>query len=615
MRNGRIPLVFVVALGALGLVVGSGRAGLAASDSSAACPQGTTATKTTYQVPVTTPDDTGRPVSLSADVYVPSGAAAPPTGFPLLEIFHGGGSTKDNGYDAGHAAFFAENCFVVLLYSQRGNGSSSGQEAVAGPKEIRDLFDMTAWLTGDCGSDTTGECALAGLPSPPAVPIDPGRIALSGYSQGGLNTNLGEAWSTDSSVDPYGFAISAIEPGNTPDYVFDALVPNGVVKLSVGAGLVETYATGPKQNIDPLLAKWITTAAADEPAAYGDLSTPCDVSRHDTATSTMVQDLAWRSVACRSQYMTAPVLWAQSFDDVVFPPDMAVHMFGSGVHGQPGLAATTRRLYLTMGGHAAPAAPQAAEADKLDEQLQFLDAVFGIGTATLPPAVVFWTRDPHVAVDASTYRYPDGSWYRQTASSWPPPDAVVTSYELGADGLAYASGTAPTGIAPLAPFAEDEAHDPVAAAATSATPLGTSPVPTALPATSSPDLVASFATPAFSADLELAGAPEAMFGWVPAGPDSQLVLEVFDQAPDGTLTLLSRGVTGIRGAVPGQLHAVTVAGNTFSALVRAGDRVVTWVMDGDVAFYKPYVGGAGGLLRLGPTATLSLPLRPAASGH
>ena len=554
-------------------------------------------------------------MSLSADVYVPSGAVAPPSGFPLLELFHGGGSTKDNGYDAGHAAFFAQHCFVVLLYDQRGNGGSGGQEAVAGLKEIRDLFDMTAWLTGDCGTDGKGECALGGLPTPPAPPIDTTRIALSGYSQGGLNSNLGEAWSSDSGIDPYGLHIAAIEPGNTPDYVFDALVPNGVVKLSVGVGLVETYATGPKQNVDPLLAKWIATAAVDVPSAYGDLGTPCDVSNYDSATSTMIQDLAWRSVACRSQDMTAPVLWAQSFDDAVFPPDMAVHMFGAGVHGQPGLAATTRRLYLTMGGHAAPAAPQAAEADKLGEQLQFLDAVLGIGDATLPPPVVFWTRDPSVAVTASAYSYPDGSWYRQTASSWPPPDSKVSSYQLGADGVAYSSGLAPAGTSPLAPFAEDEAHDPVAAAAASATPLGTSPVPDAIPSTSSPGFVASFATPAFSADRELAGAPTATFRWTPFGPDSQLVLEVFDEAPNGTLTLLSRGVTGVRGALPGQAQHVTVAGNTFSALLRAGDRVVTWVMDGDVAFYKPYPDGAGGLLQLGPTATLGLPLRPAANGH
>ena len=56
----------------------------------------------TYSVPVTTPDTLGSPVTLDTDVYVPD-RKVPPGGFPFLEVFHGGGSTKDNSYDAGHA--------------------------------------------------------------------------------------------------------------------------------------------------------------------------------------------------------------------------------------------------------------------------------------------------------------------------------------------------------------------------------------------------------------------------------------------------------------------------------------------------------------------------------
>ena len=575
-----------------------------------ACPVGTGSTKSTYSVPVTQPDDLGRPVSISSDVYLPVGAPTPSTGFPLLEIFHGGGSTKDNAYDAGHAAFFAQHCYVVLLYSQRGNGSSGGQEAVAGPKEIHDLFDLTAWVSGLCPSlGPTGECGLSGVPQRPAVPVDPGRIALAGYSQGGLNTNLGEVWSTDPGIDPYGIHVAATLPGNTPDYVFDALVPNGVVKLSVGIGLTETYATGPKVNVDPLLAKWIATAAADVPGGYGDLGHPCDVSNHDTATSTMVQDLAWRSVGCFASRLVAPVLWAQSFDDVVFPPDMALHMFSSGVHGRPAVPATTPAfLYLTMGGHAAPAAPAAAEQDKLARQLQFLDHVFGIGRTSLPPPVVFWTRDPRVVVPSSSYQYPDGSWYRQTAGAWPPSGVHAVHYELGADGHAVGTGASP-GAALLEPYGEDEARDPVAMAAAAETPLGTSPVPSALPPTSAPGFVAAFSTAPLAKDVELDGAPSVTTTWVPAGPDSQLVAEVLDAAPDGTLTLLSRGIVGLRGATPGSARAVHIAGNSFSALLRAGHRVVTWVMAGDLALYKPYLDSTGGVLELGPGTVLALPLR------
>ena len=96
---------------------------------------------------MTTPDTLGAPVSLDTDVYVPDGTP-PSAGFPLLEIFHGGGSTKDNPYDAAHASRFADDGYVVLSYSARGHGDSGGQTTVAGPAEIRDLFDVTAWALG-----------------------------------------------------------------------------------------------------------------------------------------------------------------------------------------------------------------------------------------------------------------------------------------------------------------------------------------------------------------------------------------------------------------------------------------------------------------------------------
>src|SRR5207253_5616400 len=180
-----------------------------------------------------------------------------------------------NGFDAGHARTLAEHGYAAVLYSQRGNGNSGGQEAVAGPTEMHDLFDVTAW-------------ALR------RFPFDATRIALGGYSQGGLHTNLGQVWAADQTINPYDISFKALLPANTPDMIFDALLPGGVVKLSVGAGLVATYALGPKVNVSPLLGKWISTTTADQPALYG--AGPCVLDPHDTMTSSMRSDLAWRSV-------------------------------------------------------------------------------------------------------------------------------------------------------------------------------------------------------------------------------------------------------------------------------------------------------------------------------
>jgi ABC-2 type transport system ATP-binding protein len=542
-----------------------------------------------YSVPVTTPDTLGAPVELDTDVYVPEGTP-PAAGFPLLEIFHGGGSAKDNPYDAAHARRFADDGYVVLIYSARGHGSSGGQTTVAGPAEMRDLFDVTAWALGIGGR---------ALPPHPDFHIDRARIALRGYSQGGLHANLGQVWSADPAINPYGISFRALEPGNTPDLVFPALVPNSVLKLSFGAGLVATYLGGSTARIGPVVDKWIATAAVDESQLYGsgDL---CDRSTHDTATSTMQQDLAWRSVGCQPERLGLPWLWAQAFDDVLFPPDMAISMWRSAP------SPAQHRLYLSMGGHAAPAADQSVEQDKLDTQRRFLDAVMR-GRALPRPNVVYWTRDPTVEVPANSYTYPAGGWYRQTADSWPPPKVADVTYRLGADGSAT-QGSASSGQTYLSPLTEDERNDPVAAAALAGTPLGTSPL-SSLPATDLPGFIAGFRTPPFSTDRELSGSPFANLSWTPAAADSQLILELFDEAPSGDLTLFSRGVQGLRGAQPGVEQRVRVDGNAFSIRIPAGHRVLAWVMAGNPASYKPYPGSAGGVLRMGDASTLSVPLR------
>jgi ABC-2 type transport system ATP-binding protein len=545
---------------------------------------------TAYSVPVTTPDTLGAPVNLDTDVYFPD-RKPPQRGFPLLEVFHGGGSTKDNPYDAAHARHFAEDGYVVVAYSARGHGNSGGQTTVAGPAEIRDLFDVSAWALGIGGR---------ALPPHPDFHIDRTRIALTGYSQGGLHTNLGQVWSGDPATNPYGISFRAIEPGNTPDLVFSALVPNSVVKLSFGVGLIETYLVGSTARIAPIVDRWIATAAADEPQLYGS-GNLCDLSTHDTATSTMQQDLGWRSVGCQPERLGLPWLWAQAFDDALFPPDMAISMWRRAPNS------AQHRLYLSMGGHAAPAADQSVEQDRLDTQVRFLDAVMQ-GRSLPGPNVVYWTRDPAVQVPSSSYAYPAAAWYRQTADAWPPANVAAATYRLAANGDAT-QGSASSGVTYLSPLTEDERNDPVAAAALSATPLGTSM--SSIPATNLPGFIASFRTAAFSADRELSGAPSVNLSWTPAAPDSQLVLELFDQAPSGDLTLFSRGVQGLRGATPGVERTVRVDGSAFSIRLRAGHRVVAWVMGGNPALYKPYPDSVGGVLRMGDASTLTLPLRAA----
>jgi X-Pro dipeptidyl-peptidase-like protein len=546
------------------------------------------ARKSSYRVLVTQPDESGLPVSLDTDVYLPD-SPPPASGYPFVLFFHGGGSSKDDPFDSGHARFFAEHGYATILYSARGHGTSDGQTSVAGPKEMRDTFDVLAWAFKAGGP---------GMPSHPDFRIDRDRMALSGYSQGGLNTNLAQAWSGDSSLDPYGFRFRALEPGNTPDVTFNALVPNNVVKLSFGVGLLGTYAQGAHGHVAPIVDKWIATAAADRPELYG-AGDVCSLSGHDRTGSTMKQDLAARSAGCLVDRMTPPSFWAQSFDDGLFPPDMGISMFNRMPAGQ------ANRLYLSMGGHAAPSAPAAVEKAKLDLQLAFMNHVL-LGTPLGGPRVVYWTRDPTVATGPS--KYPAGAWIEQSSASWPPPGTRDETYRLGADGRAV-QGRASDGTLPLAPFSQDQANDPVARAVLSNAPVGSSPTPADPGASGAPGQVASFATAPFGSEFELAGAPSAKLLWTPGSPDTQLVLKVLDAGPDGRLTLLSRGVQGIRGANAGAARTVSVTGNAFDAVVRRGHRIIAWVSAGDASFYKSYPGSAGGSLEAGNRSTLALPLR------
>jgi hypothetical protein len=483
-------------------------------------------------------------------------------------VFHGGGSDKANAFDAGHARFFAEHGYVSLIYSQRGHGDSGGLTAVAGPNEMHDVFDVVHWALEQ-----------------PRFAIDRSRIALTGYSQGGLTTNLAQAWAGDRDINPYGIRFRALEPGNTPDYVADALIPNGVVKLSFGVGLIETYYQGAHAHVSPLLDKWIATAAADGARPQG--ADVCATEPHDTPTSSTLADLAVRSVGCFARRMTPPVHWAQAFDDGLFTPDMAIAMWRRMPHR------AENRLYLSMGGHAAPSAPDVVEADKLRDQLAFLDHALRGRPLRLPP-VTYWVRDPRVQVPADAYKYPADAFLRRTARSWPPAGVRPVRYAIGAAG-------------PLVAAQLDPGSDGVAQAALSATPLGATPLAPGATGTSSPGIVAGYTTPAFPVARELSGHAGLRVRWTPHVPDTQLAAKVYDRAPDGTLTLVARGVQGLRNATPGQERTLAFRTNDFSVLVRPGHRVLLTLTAGDATFYKPFPGSSAGG-ELGP-ASLTLPVR------
>ena len=225
-------------------------------------------------------------------------------------------------------------------------------------------------------------------------------------------------------------------------------------------------------------------------------------------------------------------------------------------------------------------------------QIAFFDHALR-GTPLRMPAVTY-VRDPAVPYPPTPTAYPPGAWYRRTASSWPPPgtrDGGLSARRLTGARCAPAPPPVPRLLA--AP-GEDEANDPVARSPPSRRRRsGTSPIPSAIPASNAPGLVAAFSTDSFPAKRELAGAPVARLSWTPLAPDTQLVLEAVrprarrHDVPDHP-----------RGGRRPRSHARRRAdcdgpGKTFSQLIRPGHRLVAWVLAGDAGFDKLFAPPAG----------------------
>lgn len=151
-------------------------------------------------------------VQLDATVYLPEQTPA-----PAVIVAHGFGGSKDSV--ATEARELAEQGFVVLTYSARGFGRSTGQIALNSPDyEVTDAQQLLDWLSRQ-----------------PEVLLDsPGdpRVGVTGASYGGALSLL------LAGVDP---RVDAIAPVITYNDLAQALLPNAAGR---GGPLAATPAAG-----------------------------------------------------------------------------------------------------------------------------------------------------------------------------------------------------------------------------------------------------------------------------------------------------------------------------------------------------------------------------------
>jgi predicted acyl esterase len=143
--------------------------------------------------------------SITYDVYRPSGGA-PAGGWPGVVLLHGLGGSKDDM--APFAQILAAHGYAALAYSARGEGTSTGNLELSGPKEISDERAL--------------ESFFARLPN-----VSNTKIGGWGVSYGG-----GELWDGLAAGIPYKAAAVVA----TWTDLYSALWPQDVAKSGIVAG-------------------------------------------------------------------------------------------------------------------------------------------------------------------------------------------------------------------------------------------------------------------------------------------------------------------------------------------------------------------------------------------
>lgn len=379
---------------------------------------------------------------------------------------------------------------------------------------------------------------------------DPQRVGAVGYSQGGGTTNL------IGMRDP---RVHVLAPGQTFAGLSESLHPQGCMKLSVDSAILGAAYTAQRARLDPdLLARWSLYLTAGQ---GGD---------------TVEREWALRSPRTYAARTLQPTLWVQAFDDPLFPVDQAVTM-------QRLRARSDVRLWLSWGGHFAAASTQRELDAREGAWTGWLQAFLqGKRTAALAlPRVTWWYR----AADGTTL-------VRRSSPSWPPPGVRAQRVPLGAGTIAAAG----RGVA----------DDPVVEFGERSAPGGeqVGQVLGGLPPHSPADTLVTTGAPLPRRAI-VAGAPVATVRWSSSSTDSQLVAKLYDVAPDGTASLLSRGCAVLH-ATPGVVRTVRLALSHTAVEVPAGHRFQLWVQGADAPTWLPLAQAS--LDTVAPGSSVSVPL-------
>lgn len=564
----RRPLVLIVVALLLLVVAATAAVSVSGDEPSAAV---------TERELVVESDPAAGPATLEAELFLPASTPA-----PAVLLAHGFGGSVDSV--AEQARDLAADGFVVLAYSARGFGASTGQIGINAPDgEVADgaaLLDVLA---------DTPEVTQDG-------PGDP-RVGVAGASYGGaLALSLA---GTDDRVDAVAAAITWNDLGQ-------ALLPD---RASERAPTADTPAAGATGSDGVLKRDWAGIffgAGASADGVCGRFTEPvCRLylaaAVSGQPTDELLDLLRAHSPTATNGAVTAPVLLLQGEQDTLF----GLEQSDANARELTGASVRTRWF---AGGH--DAGGTGADADA--QVAAFLTDQLTDGAGPEPAGFAYEVPGPVSTQGTRTSRTVGLDGYPGLGSAATPLRALALS-DGDAQPVARPPGASPAAISTVPGLGS--ALGDLAAGLSGAATLDV------------PGQVASFATAPLATAMTVTGSSrvELQVSGLDGGGEAVLFAKLYDVAPDGTRTLPGGGVAAFRLTdlpTDGSPTTVTVTLPGVVADVAAGHHLEVAVSTTDRAYAVPltpaaYVVAAVGDLQVpavGGTALAagsSVPVLPA----
>ncbi|MFN0206895.1 MAG: CocE/NonD family hydrolase C-terminal non-catalytic domain-containing protein [Planctomycetota bacterium] len=323
------------------------------------------------------------------DIYEPAGVA-PVTGWPGVLIIHGGGESKNVGTVTSKAMSLANAGYVCYAYDVRGDGSTLALNPLWPPGKVPEEL-----LHDSAQSHSMAQSLAPGM-------IDPTRLAVSGFSQGGQHSAEAAAWSgslipctiAGCTITTYPTLLAVAPEGHGLDWI-EKTMPGGVIINS------ETI-----DDMGPAHPFLVFVNANDYLGAYAWLQTQYSY-----------------TVLGILQQSTVPMLVAMACQDFKHQTNPSVDAFFTLLAGVP------RKLFLTTGGHSSPYNTH-EDVVLNDMQRRWFDRFLkGILNGADLEKTVEVAMQPDLPASTSA----TSIWEHRTADVWPPP-ATPTLFHFRGNG-------------------------------------------------------------------------------------------------------------------------------------------------------------------------------------